>query len=297
MADQYWSNTELLLRCDGTDASTTFTDSSSNGHTVTANGNAQIDTAQSKYGGASALFDGTGDYLSVPAHSSFNFGSNDFTIECWVRFDVLPGTDGYMAFVSAVDVGGPTFDFEFGVYETSSDFYLWFQWTEGGVADNVTLSTDTWYHAAVVRNGSQIQLFWNGTALGTTAITDDVDVTTNLRIGGVDAPTGYEDYFNGWIDDLRISNGVARYWANFTPAQLPDNTAALVGATSTEAHVSADADFTVYLGDTESTQTNSSGTGEIVISNLSVSPSTQKNQSGTGFITHQDDHPADHCRR
>ena len=52
--DPYFANVSLLLHCDGSDASTTFTDSSSNGHTVTASNDAQIDTAQSKFGGASA---------------------------------------------------------------------------------------------------------------------------------------------------------------------------------------------------------------------------------------------------
>jgi len=60
-------------------------------HTVTAYGNAQIDTAQSKFGGASGLFDGAGDYLSTPDSEDWNFGSGDFTIDFWVRFNSLPG--------------------------------------------------------------------------------------------------------------------------------------------------------------------------------------------------------------
>src|SRR3990167_7227024 len=81
------ANVTLLLHCDGTDASTTFTDNSISSHVTTANGNAQIDTAQSKFGGASGLFDGTGDYLSVPNSDDWDFGTGDFTVDMWLRFN------------------------------------------------------------------------------------------------------------------------------------------------------------------------------------------------------------------
>ena len=82
-----WDNyTKLLLHFDGTDGSTTFVDSSPSGKTVTAVGNAQIDTAQYKFGGASGLFDGNGDYLSVPDSDDWYFGTGDFTIDAWARF-------------------------------------------------------------------------------------------------------------------------------------------------------------------------------------------------------------------
>ncbi|MEJ0012775.1 MAG: hypothetical protein WDM94_09155 [Bauldia sp.] len=64
---------------------TTFVDSSASGRTITANGNAQVDTAQAKFGGASALFDGAGDYLTVPASADFNFGTGDFTVETLIE--------------------------------------------------------------------------------------------------------------------------------------------------------------------------------------------------------------------
>jgi hypothetical protein len=70
---------------DGADNSTTFTDSSPTAHTVTRSGDAKISTTQSQFGGASAYFDGTGDYLTVANSEAFNFGSGDFTIDCWIR--------------------------------------------------------------------------------------------------------------------------------------------------------------------------------------------------------------------
>ena len=77
-------NVSLLLHGNGTNGSTTITDSSPTPKTVTAVGNAQISTAQSKFGGASIAFDGTGDYATVPSASAFDFGTADFTVEAWV---------------------------------------------------------------------------------------------------------------------------------------------------------------------------------------------------------------------
>ncbi len=81
------ANTVLLLHADGSNGSTVFVDSGSNGKTVTAYGNAQISTAQSKFGGASAYFDGNGDYLSVPSSDDWSFGTEAFTMEAWIRLD------------------------------------------------------------------------------------------------------------------------------------------------------------------------------------------------------------------
>jgi hypothetical protein len=83
-SDPYLSNVSLLLKMDGANNSTTFTDSSLTPKAVFANGNAKISTAQSKFGGSSALLDGTGDYLSLAHNSGFSIESSDFTLEAWV---------------------------------------------------------------------------------------------------------------------------------------------------------------------------------------------------------------------
>ena len=85
--------TKLLLHCnDVPDASTTFTDDGVTGHTITANGNAQIDTADKKFGAASGLFDGTGDYLTAPDHTDFDFSGGVFTIDFQIYPTALSGT-------------------------------------------------------------------------------------------------------------------------------------------------------------------------------------------------------------
>src|SRR5690554_3988242 len=85
---------KLLIHADGSDGSTTFTDDSATGHTVTTSGSAQVDTAQSKFGGASALFAAGGsDYLAVADHPEFDIGTGDFTVDLWFRINAFtPGT-------------------------------------------------------------------------------------------------------------------------------------------------------------------------------------------------------------
>ncbi len=82
--DQYYNNVNLLLRLTGSNGSTTFVDNSSSPKTMTANGNAQISTAQTKFSGGSLYLDGNGDYLTTPNTTSLLLGTNDFTIECFL---------------------------------------------------------------------------------------------------------------------------------------------------------------------------------------------------------------------
>ena len=88
--DPYFSNVSLLLHGDGTNGSTTIIDSSPLPKTVTAFGNAQISTAQSKFGGSSIAFDGTGDSLTIPAITF----AGDFTLEAWL-YKTARSASGY----------------------------------------------------------------------------------------------------------------------------------------------------------------------------------------------------------
>lgn len=200
------SFTKLLLHCDGADASTTFTDSSSSGHTVTANGNAQIDTAQSKFGGASYLSDGTGDYLRLPSHADFGFGTGDFTVDLWMR----PATTGDMW----IYMGEANADADVGV-RIETNKLVYFRPNVDYITGTTSVSADTWYHVAVARSGTSTKLFLDGTQEGST-LSDSVDYGASRQpfIGALyDASLS----FNGWLDEIRISKGVARWTANFTP--------------------------------------------------------------------------------
>jgi len=100
--DPYVNNVSLMLSMDGANNSTTFIDSSQNALAVTAVADAKISTAQSKFGGSAAYFDGTGDYLTVASNAAIAFGLGDFTIECWVNFSALPGNNIVMCIANTM---------------------------------------------------------------------------------------------------------------------------------------------------------------------------------------------------
>ena len=154
------SYTKLMLHMNGVDASTTFTDEI--GKAVTAVGNAQIDTAQSKFGGASGLFNGAGDYLSVPDSADWAFGTGDFTIDTWVRFNSSVGTEDFISHASDVN-----------------NYFRWRMSSSSQVVCNIesatvhingswswTPSIDTWYHLALTRNGNNLDFYVNGVKIG-----------------------------------------------------------------------------------------------------------------------------------
>ena len=212
-----------LLHMNGTDASTIFTDEATK--TWTAYGNAQLDTAQQKFGTASGLFDGTGDYIDTPDHSDHEPAAEDFTVDCWVRFNNNNGTqaiwgrrtsvttqkDLFTIYTSGTPINRLTFQ---GIVNTVEKGGYYFSWSP---------ATNTWYHLEIVRNGTNFYMFVDGvsqtltvtTAIGTNDLTFSLtgDKLTIGRYGDYD---GY--YFNGWIDEFRFSKGIARHTANFTPS-------------------------------------------------------------------------------
>jgi hypothetical protein len=207
--DPNFSSVSLLLHMDGANGSTTFTDSSSNALTVTASGTAQVSTTQSKFGGASASISGS-SFLSVADNALFEVGSGDFTIEAWVY---ITSSSGFKSVVSKLAGFGP---YLMAVNGTSYVYYLSSAGTSWDLASGVsggTVSLNTWTHLALVRNGSTVTPYLNGTA-GTATTTSSAlnDNVYPLVIGAdrFNAAGLMGDYFNGYIDEVRFTKGVAR---------------------------------------------------------------------------------------
>jgi hypothetical protein len=206
--DPYFAFNSLLLHGNGTNGSTVITDSSGSPKTVTAVGNAQISTAQSKFGGASIAFDGAGDYLSTTLPA---FGVNDFTIELWVRFssfvnyrmffDTRAGDSDLLGFVWGTNAAGQLFIYRSGFVLTTG-----------------ALSLNTWTHVALTRASGVWRIFVDGTLQAGT-YTSFGDLTRTVARIGMDWATLYG--MNGYIDDLRITKDIARYTSNFTPPTAP----------------------------------------------------------------------------
>lgn len=222
--DPNFSSVALLLHMDGSNGATTFTDSSSNAVALTANGDAKISTAQSKFGTASGLFDGNGDWVHAADNNLWDFvNSGDFTLEFFVRFASTDAT----AFCGQSNGGGtvPKWGLYFNDGATiganklgyilatsvSSDFTISASWSP---------TTSQWYHVASTRSGNDYRFFIDGVQIGTTLTSSYRPATSTgqLRIG-----SDGEQYrlLNGNLDEFRITKGVARYTAAFTAPTAP----------------------------------------------------------------------------
>lgn len=279
------SETVLMLPFEGSNNDTTTTDRSSTGHSITFNGGAKISTTQEKFGSSSLYLDGNGDYLSLAAHADFNFGTGDFTWECWVRFD-------------SVTISG---EYLFAAATGSSGFFI-FRWDGGGGGSGNwsygysaggnnwadTLSADTWYHLAVVRSSGDIKVYRDGVEKGS-AWTHNVSL--NPSSGMFIGKSHGTEYIAGYLDDFRMTKGVARYTSNFTPSTSSDYTAAVVG--SSTKHIVVDSDGTgAEEGDLKENNNriakawvNFNGTGTIAIRESYNVSSLTDNATGDYTVT------------
>lgn len=218
--DPYFSSVVTLLHFDGTNGSTTFTDQK--GKTYTAI-NATLATGTKKYGTASGSFNGSSTSVSTPHSSDFDFGSGDFDIELWINPTALPGATDPNFILDVDDLGGTR---GWQLFLQSSSGKIGFSYPQSAVYTNILSaaapSTGAWTHVCIERFGSVVSMYVNGTSVATHAITGSIDSNSNrLAIGTVyssGSPTGTTTrFYNGFIDDLRITKGVSRYRANFTP--------------------------------------------------------------------------------
>ena len=210
--DPYFANVSLLLHMDGSNGSTTFTDSSNNAVSVTANGNAQISTAQNKFGGSSGSF--SAGHIITPASSLFDFGTGDFCIEFWCYFNSVASNQRLGG--GDLQSGG---NFNWAIYTTSSgqlDYYLGTgsTWDIAAAKSIGAISTGQWYHVALVRNGTTFTGYLDGVSGSST--TSSASLATNSTNGAFFGTQGSSNY-DGYLDDIRITKGVARYTSNFTP--------------------------------------------------------------------------------
>ncbi|MDO8656987.1 MAG: LamG-like jellyroll fold domain-containing protein, partial [Nanoarchaeota archaeon] len=197
----------LLLHFEGADGSTTFTDNSLNTKTVVAAGDAQIDTAQFKFGAASGLFDGTGDELTVTDHADFDFGTGDFTIEFFARFNSLSGVQGF-CYQNGSETGWIEFYLNDADFESRVQGSATMEFPHGG------LNTAQWYEVSLCRKSSNVRCFLDGAQLGiAVSDTSTVSLGSDLKIArAFNTPSR----FNGNLDEFMVSN-VGKYGSNYVP--------------------------------------------------------------------------------
>ena len=180
-------------------------------------GNAQVSTSVKKYGTGSLSFNGTTDALYSPYNSIYNFGSGDFTIEQWVYLNNTSTLS--VPYVYKWGSGAANAAFELTIQSGGSTFYFFYGSSYLTVTNSATLSTGTWYHFAVVRNGTSLVLYINGVGGSSTNVsTNAINTATSSAVLTIaQNGVGGGDFVNGYIDDLRITKGLARYTTTFTP--------------------------------------------------------------------------------
>lgn len=213
--DPFFSSVVLLTHFDGADAATATSDDSGSAHVISFTGNAQLDTAQSKFGGSSLLLDGTGDTLTIPDHADWHFGTGEFTIEGFTRFNTVDNmrmmshswlTTGNLGWTLGRDPDG-NLQLIYSTNGTNAFFH------DGAWSP----ATNTWYHFAVDRDASDIlRSYIDGTMVHTADISANNNFFngTDKLIIGNDETSPRE--LDGWLEEMRITKGVARYQGNFT---------------------------------------------------------------------------------
>lgn len=217
--DPYWANVASLLHFEGVNGSTVFIDQKAK--TWSATGDAAISIAQSRFGSSSYHGDGTGDLISTPLHADFAFGTGDLTIECALRMTTLPAANSsssvamYSQLESSVGL-----TWQYRTFPTTR-FAIFLGQTE--VASfATTLSANTWYRIALSRASGTMRAFVEGSKVGSD-VASSHNFTASSRgpqIGGLNF-SGIFGSLDGYIDEMRITKGVGRYTANYTPDSVP----------------------------------------------------------------------------
>lgn len=208
--DPYWTSVKLLMGFNGANASTGapgMTDESSAAHgNASVTNQAQISTAQSQFGGSSLLLDGTNDLVSFADHADWNLSNQQFTLECWIR----PVNVSSIGFI--IDQWqGPNNGWTFYQNSAALEFHCG---TTGSndvaiiVTGNV-LTANTWHALAVDFNGIKYRMYLNGTMVGSSTTLQTFFNSASALCIGANSSSTFS--FNGWIDELRLTVGVARY--------------------------------------------------------------------------------------
>ena len=206
-----------------------FTDSSLSNHTITAVGNTTHSTTKTKFSGGSIYFDGVGDYLSVPDSSDWAFGTDDFTIDFWFN---PTGFASYTGLIVQNPGGSP-----FGNQDSSNGLFIEVDNSSTTlrlfIRDGSDMFTEinqtgivagTWNHVAVVREtgANKITMYLNGSSVGSSTWSGSEsypDYASPMLIG---VRNDQDDYFSGYMDEVRITKGVALWTQDFTPPARRD---------------------------------------------------------------------------
>ena len=187
-----------------------ITNTNRNNKPITVNGDAKLSDLQEKFGLSSLLLDGTGDYLSLASNSDFGYGTGDFTIE----MQVYRSTSGVTQILIDQRTAAPT-NYAPLIFINASNQVVYSDGANTVITGATTVPLNAWSHVAVSRSGTSTRLFLDGVQQGTTYTDTRNYIATPIIIGA--RFDGIQSFFTGHIDELRITKGLARYTAAFTP--------------------------------------------------------------------------------
>lgn len=196
--DPHWASVTALLRFDGTNGSTSITNEKAGGWAFTVGNQAQVSTAQAKFGTGSLLMDGANDYIQ--AGIGAGLGTTDWTFDTWFRVDSLAP-----AFQVLTDIDGRWFC----IRNNALVLYA----ADAIVIQSAAISAATWYHASLVKSAGVWHMFLDGALVGT--YTDAVSLSNGTFYIGASSASSWS--VGGYVDDARFTAGVARYTASFPP--------------------------------------------------------------------------------
>ncbi|MFA5060642.1 MAG: LamG-like jellyroll fold domain-containing protein [Candidatus Omnitrophota bacterium] len=217
----YDAYTKLASHFDGFDGAAAYTDPVFGAYTFS--GTAQLDTAQSKFGGSSLYLNGNSSRVSLADSENWHFGAGDFTIDCWVRLNTVSGEQTVWAQWSNASTGAEV------RYSSAYGDHWNFSAHNSGIPLAILTGTSTplpgvWYHLAATRSGNNWYLFVNG-SLEASAInsTPYPNYSRPFTLGAENWADDHlaDNSLNGWIDEFRVSKGKARWTSNFTPPEYP----------------------------------------------------------------------------
>lgn len=292
VTDAVDAETVLLIHAgeaDGT-AGTDIIDSSATPHTLTAVADAQVDTAQYKFGTGSLKFDGTGDYITIPDHADWNFGTGDFTIDTHIRLVDDSVTNGLCGQYTDTD--------NYWLFYYNNNKKISFAARASGVqvamydTGVTSLAENTWHHIELDRSGTNVYIFINGVPQ-TLTVTTPIASNAMPDLGGV-LYVGAHRWeatitgMYGWMDEFRISKGIARHTATFAPPSV-----AYGGTTTSSLYVASTRPLTgvkFYVDVANTTAATSAGyewTGSAwsLLTTTDGTVTTGKTLAKTGTIT------------
>lgn len=219
--DAYAANVSLLLTGEGA----TIVDSSANNTGMTILGTT-ISTAAFKSGTRSLFFDGNSDRIGANSSANFDFGTGNFTIEMWINPSATGNNVQKQLFGKRLSTAVFGWMLSFMTYSTATSNYgLAFYVTVNGSAWGIQYAPVTripinvWSHLAYVRSGNEYSVYINGIKnVAGTLVGTPVNNTSQFTLGAFAAGTDpLTNGYGGYMDNVRVTKGIARYTSNFTP--------------------------------------------------------------------------------